>query len=162
MDQAAVYIAGVGLCASKSSSSIDDIVLAAGTKALLDAGITYNDVKQSIACFLDRNLNVERKSFDTYGRTGTPVYKVDNYSGLHVAAQLVRSGGANVCMVVGFDQVRMKGESYWMRKHADIRSTGPLSKTMVAQWSGRSCLHHPGFILVSQISCLPERCCGPH
>jgi acetyl-CoA acetyltransferase len=102
----AVYIAGVGLCPSQSSTSINDIVLSAGTKALLDAGITYNDVNQSIACFLDRNLNVERKSFDTYGRTGTPVYKVDNYSGLHVAAQLVRSGSVDVCMVVGFDQVR--------------------------------------------------------
>ncbi len=104
--ESAVYIAGVGLSLSNSSTSIDDIVLSAGTKALLDAGITYDDVNQSIACFLDRNLNVERKSFDTFGRTGTPVYKVDNYSGIHVAAQLVKSGSVDVVMVAGFDEVR--------------------------------------------------------
>lgn len=104
-----VYIAGVGIThpknGSQSTSSLNDTILSAGTKALLDAGVTYNDVKASIACFLDRNLTIGRNSFETFGRTGTPVYKVDNYSGLHVASQFVRSGTADCVMVIGFDQV---------------------------------------------------------
>lgn len=106
----AVYIAGVGIThpknGSQSASSLNDTILSAGTKALLDAGVSYNDVKASVACFLDRNLNIERTSFEVFGRTGTPVYKVDNYSGLHVASQFVRSGAADCVMVIGFDQVR--------------------------------------------------------
>ena len=101
-----VYIAGVGITHQKGANKINDTVLAAGTKALLDAGLTYSDVNQSVACFLDGDLNVKRDSFDTYGRTGTPVCKVDNYSGLHVASQFVKASGAQCVMMVGFDQVR--------------------------------------------------------
>ncbi len=100
-----VFIAGIGICHPRGSHDISDTVLAAGTKALLDAGLTYKDVKQSVACFLDEDLSVKRESFETYGRTGTPVCRVDNYSGFHVASQFVKAGGAQCVMMVGFDQV---------------------------------------------------------
>ena len=104
-----VYIAGVGispLSDSSSDAAIHDLVISAGTKALLDAGLTYSDVKQTIACFLGEDpLRVRKNTFDTFGRTGAPICEVDCYSGLYAASQFVRSGHAECTMMVGFDKV---------------------------------------------------------
>ena len=104
----AVYIAGVGqthIQDPSSSVKIHDALISAGTKAMLDAGVTYGEVNQSVACFLDQDLKVDKTSFDTYGKTGTPVCEVDCYSGLYVGGQFVKSGHSNCVLVVGFDKV---------------------------------------------------------
>ena len=110
-----VYVAGVGISPLKeatSNAAVHDLVLSAGTKALLDAGLTYHDVKQTIACFLDEaSLRVRKRTFDTFGRTGTPVCEVDCYSGLYAASQFVRSGHAECTMMVGFDKVVSRFEA---------------------------------------------------
>lgn len=106
----AVYIAGVGqtdMQDAVSTTAVHDALISAGTKALLDAGVTYGEVNQSIACFLDQNLKVDKTSFDTYGKTGAPVCEVDCYSGLYVGGQFVKSGHSNCVLVVGFDQVHL-------------------------------------------------------
>ena len=109
MRNSPVYIAGVGIShlqTTRSSAAIDDLIQSAGTKALLDAGVTYGDVKQSVACFLDNDLRVPRTSFDTYGKTGTLVCEINCYSGLFATSQFVQSGHANCAMMIGFDRVR--------------------------------------------------------
>lgn len=103
-----VYIAGVGTChltATSSKASVHDIVISAATKALLDAGITYNEVKQNVACFLGRDLRVGRSSFDFFGKTGAPVTEIDCYSGLSGASHFVKSGDAECTLLIGFDRV---------------------------------------------------------
>ncbi|KAK3705096.1 hypothetical protein LTR37_013463 [Vermiconidia calcicola] len=106
-NSSSVYVAGVGIThldEASSHSALHDAVISAGTKALLDAGLTYSDVKQNVACFLGPDLRVRRSSFDTFGRTGTPTCEVDCYSGFYVAKQFVRSGHADCTMMVGFDK----------------------------------------------------------
>ena len=103
-----VYIAGVGIShldKDGSESSIDDLAISAGTKALLDAGITYSDVNYSIACYLQDDLKVTKDSFKKYGQTGAPVIEVDCYSGLFSAWHGIRSDTANCSLMIGFDTV---------------------------------------------------------
>ena len=103
-----VYIAGVGISHLKgrvSDSNIEDLAISAGTKALLDAGVTYGEVKNSIACFLGDDLKVSKRVFTSFGKTGTPITKVECHSGLFVGSQAIRSGNSDCVLVVGFDQV---------------------------------------------------------
>ena len=108
MPDPSVYIAGVGISHLKrsiSNAAIDELALSAGTKALLDAGLTYNDVKHSVACFLPDELKISKTSFATFGKTGTPVSEVDCYSALFATSQCIKSGHPNCAMMVGFDKV---------------------------------------------------------
>ena len=104
-----VYVAGVGITHLKgrvSDSNIQELAISAGTKALLDAGITYGEVKHNIACFLGDDLKVSKSVFQSFGKTGTPITKVECHSGLFVGSQSVRSGNSGCVLVIGFDQVR--------------------------------------------------------
>lgn len=104
-----VYIAGVGISHLKgrvSGSNIRELTISAGTKALLDAGITYGEVKHSVACFLGDDLRVSKNVFESFGKTGTPITKVECHSGLFVGSQSIRSGNSDCVLVIGFDQVR--------------------------------------------------------
>lgn len=108
MQNSGAYIAGVGVHHIKATSSnvaLDALMVSAGVKALLDAGVTYDDVDQSVACFFDQDLKATKAGFETYGKTGTPVYEVECFSGLYTAIQLVRSGDANCVLMVGVDKV---------------------------------------------------------
>lgn len=111
------HIAGVGL--SGSTETTTDVILhksavAAGTKALLDAGITYNDVDSSIACFMD-NLRISRTCFDTFGARRAPVFEVSNDTGLFSAVQAIQSRQSNCTLVIGLDKAA-QGE----RKHVQV------------------------------------------
>lgn len=109
MAERQVYIAGIGITeleSANSNASISDLAISAGTKALLDAGLTYGAVDYSIACFLEDELKVTKSSFGKFGKTGAPVIEVDCYSGLFSAWHGVRSGHANCSMMIGFDRVR--------------------------------------------------------
>ncbi len=102
------HIAGVGTSSATNNSSFDELAISAGTKALLDAGITYNVVDHSVACFLDDQLRIPRSCFDAFGLERAPVSEVDAHSGLFTAVQCVRSGQANCVLLLGLDRVRSK------------------------------------------------------
>lgn len=105
MKSAYAHIAGIGRSeASPNAANLHKGTLVAGTKALLDAGATYGDVDQSVACFLD-NLRIPRSAFKTFGLQGAPIAEVDNQSGLYAAIQHIRSGQSNCALVIGFDKV---------------------------------------------------------
>ncbi|KXT08447.1 hypothetical protein AC579_5612 [Pseudocercospora musae] len=100
------HIAGVGLSGiieRTSDEAINKCTIAAGTKALLDAGITYSDVDQSIACFID-DLRIERRNLDTFGLQGAPVFQVHNDTGLFSSIQAVASRQSNCTLMIGFDR----------------------------------------------------------
>lgn len=112
MQNPRAYIAGVGVSHIKATSSnvaLDALMVSAGVKALLDAGVTYDDVDQSVACFFDQDLKATKSGFETYGKTGTPVSEVECFSGLYTAIQYVRGGDANCVLMVGVDKV-----SFWL------------------------------------------------
>lgn len=107
MASPAVYIAGTGASITeKPTSGLNNHVISAVTKALLDAGVTYGDIDSTIACFLrDEDLKVQKSCLDTFGKTGAPVSEVDCYAGLHTASQFLKSGHSNCVLMVGFDKV---------------------------------------------------------
>lgn len=106
MQAPAAFIAGVGTSRLESSNAdLDDLAISAGTKALLDAGVTYTDVDQSIACVLEDGIKVRKPLFDMFGITGAAVSEVNSSSGLFTAIQNVRTGQADVVLIIGFDKV---------------------------------------------------------
>lgn len=99
------HIAGIGLSeSSPATTNLDHLALTAGTRALLDAGITYNDVDQSIAGIFDERTRISRSSFDIFGKGTAPISQVDNHAALFTAVQYIRSGQANCVLVVGVDK----------------------------------------------------------
>ena len=106
--QPPVYIAGIGITILKgrlSEATQEEITISAATKALLDAGVTYSEVNYSFAGTLEDDLKVPKRTFQSFGTTGAPIIEVDCLSGLFLASQCVRSGSANVALMVGFDRV---------------------------------------------------------
>lgn len=105
MAPSVAHIAGVGTASISRNKTLEDLAIAAGTKALLDAGVTYSSVDQSIACFLDERDRIPRKGFNVLGMEGGPVSEVDNAAGLSTAVQHIRSGQSNCLLVIGLDKV---------------------------------------------------------
>ena len=97
------HIAGVGV-AEAADASLLEPAIAAGTRALLDAGVTYSDLEQSIACFQDE-LRIPRQCFDAFGMEGAPCHEMSNSSGLFTAVQCIRSRQSNCILVIGLDTV---------------------------------------------------------
>jgi 3-oxoacyl-[acyl-carrier-protein] synthase III len=104
MPPSAAHLAGVGI-SSGNDTDLDKLATSAGTKALLDAGITYSDVDHGVACFLDEQTRISRSVFSTYGTEGAPVSEVDNHSGLFAAVQSVRGGQSNCVLIIAIDRV---------------------------------------------------------
>ena len=103
-----MYVAGVGISylnTTTTDAALNELAISAGTKALLDAGITYGDVDLSLACFLDHTLKIPKACFNAFGKTGSPAAEVDCYSGFFGAAQYVGSGHAQCALMIGFDKV---------------------------------------------------------
>ncbi|CAK1356921.1 unnamed protein product [Cercospora beticola] len=96
-----VHIAGATVAESQDGD-LSDAVVAAATRAMLDAGITYTDVNQSIVSFEDE-LSISPRSLDTFGLEGAPVLEVNNGSALFAATQSVRSGQSDCTLVLGLD-----------------------------------------------------------
>lgn len=99
------HIAGIGSASISRNETLEDLAIAAGTKALLDAGLTYSSVDNSIACFLHDRDRIRRSSFAAFGKEGAPASEIDNTTGLFTAVQYVRSGQSNCVLVVGLDTV---------------------------------------------------------
>jgi 3-oxoacyl-[acyl-carrier-protein] synthase III len=108
MPASSAHLAGVGVSAGKDAD-LETLAASAGTKALLDAGVTYSDVDHGLACFLDERARIPRSVFTTYGTEGAPVSEIDNHSGLLTAVQSVRGGHANCVLVIAIDRVSIAG-----------------------------------------------------
>lgn len=113
------HIAGVGISGT-ADSPLHELALSAGAKALLDAGVTYSDIDQSVACSSDEKLRVPRSVFDTFGLNGAPVCEVDNQSALFTAVQCIRSGQRNCALILGTDRVSTAGSIQSTYKADDI------------------------------------------
>lgn len=105
----------------------------AGIKALVDAGINYDDVDQGIACYAYGDSTCGQRVFYQFGMwvcllltlihgvfvadglcvsgmTQIPIYNVNNNcstgsTGLHMARQFLAHGAADVALVVGFEKM---------------------------------------------------------
>ena len=75
-----VYVVGVGMTPflkPKAARDYPQLGLEAGTKALLDAGITYDDVQQGYACYAFGDSTSGQRVFYQFGKyyTATRTYE---------------------------------------------------------------------------------------
>ncbi|KAH8662438.1 putative lipid-transfer protein, mitochondrial precursor [Xylariales sp. PMI_506] len=115
------FVAGVGMTpfnspkksaslASDPDSDYFDLAVEAGVKALLDAGLTYDDVDQGVGCYVFGDSTCGQRVFYSLGMTGIPIFNVNNYcssgsTGLWLANQAIKSGAAGCVLVIGFDKM---------------------------------------------------------
>jgi len=114
--KAPVYVLGVGMTKFvKPRGKIDytELGFEAGVKALIDAGINYDDVEQGIACYCYGDSTCGQRVFYQFGMTQIPIVNVNNNcstgsTGLAMARNTIAYGGADCIMVVGFEKM-MRG-----------------------------------------------------
>lgn len=102
MSKSKVFIAGVGLSPQSSGGGAVTLVSAA-TKALLDAGITYDNVIRGVR---SKELKDGDKAFASFGDDGVSVEQVAKGSELKSAFELVQKGKAGCVLVIVADEVR--------------------------------------------------------
>jgi predicted nucleic acid-binding Zn finger protein len=137
MSATQVHIAGVGISTS-SPQDLNNSAIDAGTKALLDAGITYGKVQLSVACSLgDTQTRIPQACFKAFGRQKAPIGSMDSGSALYMVAQCVRSGQIDCAMLIGLDTVsKHDRKERDMRKDADsayrdlLREVGSLRRSV--------------------------------
>ncbi|PHH67696.1 hypothetical protein CDD80_593 [Ophiocordyceps camponoti-rufipedis] len=108
-----VYVLGVGMTKFvKPRGLIDytELGFEAAIKALLDAGINYDDVQQAVACYCYGDSTCGQRVLYQLGMTKIPVYNVNNNcstgsTGLALARTLVVGGAADCVLVVGFEKM---------------------------------------------------------
>jgi sterol carrier protein 2 len=109
-----VYVLGVGLTKfykpSEGPHSYTDLSLEAGTKALLDAGINYDEVEQGFAGFCYGDSTCGQRAFYQFGMTQIPIVNVNNNcstgsTALWLARNAIMSGQVDVAMAIGFEEM---------------------------------------------------------
>ncbi|KAK4942096.1 hypothetical protein LTR10_018132 [Elasticomyces elasticus] len=108
------YVLGVGVTKfikPRQLRTYPELGFEAGTKALLDAHITYDDVQTGVACYCYGDTTSGQRVFYQFGMTNIPIYNTNNAcatgsAGLQLARTLVRSGIVDVVMVVGFETMK--------------------------------------------------------
>ncbi|KAK5465232.1 hypothetical protein LTS15_001795 [Exophiala xenobiotica] len=108
------YVLGVGLTQfikPRQLRPYPELGFEAGTKALLDAHITYDDVQTGVACYCYGDTTSGQRTFYQFGMTNIPIYNTNNAcatgsTGLQLARTLVRGGIVDVVMVIGFETMK--------------------------------------------------------
>ncbi|KAF1990933.1 thiolase-like protein [Aulographum hederae CBS 113979] len=107
------YVLGVGMTKFiKPRGKVDytELGFEAGVKAMLDAGINYDDVDQGVACYCYGDSTCGQRVFYQFGMTQIPIYNVNNNcstgsTGLYMGRNMVGHGQADCVLVVGFEKM---------------------------------------------------------
>ena len=109
-----VYVIGVGMTKFEKPGSrawdYPDMAKEAGTKALDDAGIPYNEVEQAVVGYVYGESTCGQRAVYQLGRTGIPVYNVNNNcstgsTALFMGKQLVEGGISECVLALGFEKM---------------------------------------------------------
>jgi len=109
-----VFVVGVGMTKFEKPGSREwdypDMVKEAGTKALDDAGISYDKVEQAVAAYCYGDSTSGQEAIYELGLSGIPIVNVNNNcstgsSALFLARQLIAGGMADCMMAVGFEKM---------------------------------------------------------
>ncbi len=110
-----VFVAGVGMTkfAKPGAGARDypELVREAGSAALADAGISYEQIEQVAAGYVFGESCSGQRAVMELGLTGVPVYNVNNNcssgsTALMLARQLVEGGLAEVVLAIGFEKMQ--------------------------------------------------------
>lgn len=102
-----VYIAGVGYSPSPSKNSSTEASIAtslsAATKALLDAGLTYDDITHGVVSKSSKHASKTLKAFED---GGVDENEVKQGSEFESAFTLIKERGAQSVLVIAEEEVR--------------------------------------------------------
>lgn len=110
-----VFVAGVGMTKftkpGPGTRDYPDLVREAGSAALTDAGIGYEQIEQVVAGYVFGESCSGQRAVMELGLTGVPVYNVNNNcasgsTALMLARQLVEGGLSDVVLAVGFEKMQ--------------------------------------------------------
>ncbi|MGV4987954.1 lipid-transfer protein [Streptomyces sp. NRAIS4] len=109
------YVAGVGMTRFEKPETRSwqywDMVREAGSAALADAGVAYDDVEQVPVGYCFQPSTAGQRAAYELGLTGIPVYNVNNNcatgsTALMLARQLVAGGAADCVLALGFEKMK--------------------------------------------------------
>jgi acetyl-CoA acetyltransferase len=112
---AKTYVVGVGMTKFEKPGSREwdypDMARESGTKALEDAGVSYDLIEQAYVGYVYGESTCGQRAVYELGLTGLPVINVNNNcstgsTALFLAAQAVRSGVANCALALGFEKMQ--------------------------------------------------------
>jgi len=109
-----VFVVGVGMTKFEKPGSrawdYPDMAKEAGTKALEDAGISYEEVEQACVGYCYGDSTCGERAVYGLGLTGIPIYNVNNNcatgsTALFMAKQFVEGGSADCVLALGFEKM---------------------------------------------------------
>ena len=111
-----VYVVGVGMTkfekpGRREGWDYPDMAREAGTKALEDAGIGYEQVEQGFVGYVYGESTSGQRALYELGMSGIPIVNVNNNcstgsTALFMAAQTIRGGLAECCIALGFEKMK--------------------------------------------------------
>ncbi|KAL0578156.1 hypothetical protein V5O48_003822 [Marasmius crinis-equi] len=95
----------------RATRTTEDMGLEAATKALLDAGITYDLIEQAVVGYVYGDSTCGQRALYSLGLTGIPITNVNNNcstgsTALFQANNAVRYGGAECTLALGFERMK--------------------------------------------------------
>jgi acetyl-CoA acyltransferase len=108
------FVIGVGMTKFEKPGAREwdypEMAKEAGTKALEDAGVSYDDVEQAFVGYCYGESTSGQRAVYGLGLTGIPVVNVNNNcstgsSALYMARQAVRGGLADCALALGFEKM---------------------------------------------------------
>ncbi|MEU8120511.1 lipid-transfer protein [Spirillospora sp. NPDC049024] len=109
------YVIGVGMTKFEKPGSRDwdypDMAREAGTKALADAGVPYDEIGQAYVGYVYGESCAGQRAAYELGLTGIPVVNVNNNcatgsTALYLARQAVRLGAVECALALGFEKMK--------------------------------------------------------
>jgi acetyl-CoA acetyltransferase len=109
-----VFVIGVGMTKFEKPGSREwdypDMAREAGTAALADAGISFDDVQEAFAGYVYGDSCAGERAVYELGTTGIPIYNVNNNcstgsTALYGAARSIRGGLADCTLAIGFEKM---------------------------------------------------------
>ncbi len=108
------FVVGVGMTKFEKPGGRDwdypDMAREAGTKAIEDAGIRFEEIEQAAVGYCYGDSTTGERAFYELGHSGIPIYNVNNNcstgsTALHMAKQFVEGGLAECVMALGFEKM---------------------------------------------------------
>src|SRR6202161_3576928 len=111
-----VFVIGVGMTkfekpGSKEGWDYPAMAKESGTKALEDAGITFDEIEQAHVGYVYGESTSGQRAVYELGMTGIPITNVNNNcstgsTALFLAAQSIRGGLADCTIALGFEKMK--------------------------------------------------------
>ncbi|TPX35651.1 hypothetical protein SmJEL517_g01962 [Synchytrium microbalum] len=134
------YVVGLGMTSfdkpGKNSKDYVDYALESGTKALLDAGLTYDSVEFAAVGYVYGDSTCGQRALYQLGLTQIPIMNVNNNcstgsTALFLARQAVAGGMAECAMALGFE--KMAPGSLPASRFPDRENPGAVGGRLMAE-----------------------------